>query len=264
MISQLSVMPIPEITRYKTETGFDKVLGGGIVAGSAILLGGMPGSGKSTLVLQVAENLARQGNKVLLILGEESTEQVKLRSIRLGSLSEKIFVTEDIKLPEIIKDIDEVQPQIIIVDSLQTIFDPTKTQAAGRPIQIETCCTVLTAKIKAENTAAIIYIGHTTKTGLIAGAQTLQHNVDVVALITVNKAVRTISTKKNRYGASFIDWITTMTSHGFVDNRTPNQNLALLLSGIFQFMIWKPILLFRRFKLNFSRGYQQGKKTATG
>jgi DNA repair protein RadA/Sms len=216
MVNQLSSIPVPQLNRYQTGTGFDSVLGGGLVAGSAILLGGMAGSGKSTLIMQISQQIASQGKKVLIILGEESTEQVKLRSIRLKSISDNIYTTEDKTLPEIIKAIDHVKPAVIIIDSLQTIYDPAKKQAAGRPIQMETCSTVLTAKIKKENTAAIIYIGHTTKSGLLAGAQTIQHMVDVVAMILVSGNIRTIFARKNRYGASFVEWVTTMTPRGLV------------------------------------------------
>ncbi|MDI3537973.1 MAG: hypothetical protein PWP30_2455, partial [Eubacteriaceae bacterium] len=176
---------IQEITysgenRIKTlNSELDRVLGGGIVPGGMILLGGDPGIGKSTLLLQVTESLGDQGQKVLYISGEESEQQLKMRGQRMKVKSDNILFLSEINIPYILKTIEEINPAIVIIDSIQTMYSPDITSAPGSVSQIRENTGALMQVAKKDNIAMVL-VGHVTKEGNIAGPRVLEHMVDTV------------------------------------------------------------------------------------
>ena len=185
------IVEIGEVTRIneietentiRTSTGFeefDRVLGGGAVNGSVILLAGDPGIGKSTLVMQTAQEISQKGKKVLYICAEESASQVKLRAERLNVNSENIYVYAQTETNNIKEQINKINPDLLIIDSIQAVFDPQITSSAGSVSQIRECTNVFTEIAKSKNITTVI-IGHVTKDGNIAGPRVLEHMVDVV------------------------------------------------------------------------------------
>ena len=147
---------------------FNRVLGGGIVPGSLILIGGDPGIGKSTLLLQVSALLSNQGKRVLYISGEESVRQTKLRAERLGVKSAELYIYSETNLEFLHQTIEEVQPKFVIVDSIQTVHHPEVTSAPGSVSQVRECTAELMRIAKTKN-IAIFLVGHVTKEGQIAG-----------------------------------------------------------------------------------------------
>lgn len=202
--------PLPlsniESIKYKRiETHFEelnRILGGGIVPGSLILLGGEPGIGKSTLVLQVVIGL--NNKKILYISGEESPSQIKLRAERIASnLPQNCFVYSEVILENILKHIEKINPEIIIVDSIQTIYSDSFDGIPGGVSQIKACAAKF-LQIAKEKLISIVLIGHITKDGFIAGPKILEHIVDCVLMFEGDKNYfyRMIKTIKNRYGAT--------------------------------------------------------------
>src|SRR5690606_11275632 len=171
---QQKAMPISAIEtmeepRVKTELGeLNRVLGGGIVPGSLVLIGGDPGIGKSTLLLQVSSLLANQKQRVLYISGEESIRQTKLRAERLGVASDELYIYAETDLAKIHETINDVQPKFVIADSIQTIHHPEVTSAPGSVSQVRECTAELMRIAKTQN-IAIFIVGHVTKDGQIAG-----------------------------------------------------------------------------------------------
>lgn len=215
-IQPLRMVSTPQITRYLTNTGFDKVLGGGFVAGSTILLGGNPGSGKSTALLQIAENLSKNNHRTLFVLAEESASQVKMRADRIKTLSSSIYITEANELSDIIWAIECTKPKIVFVDSIQMIFNKDLRQLPGTPTQMRNSSTQL-INFAHNNNITIVLVGHTTKTGILAGAQTLQHIVDVVLMVKAVGNLRHVIPIKNRFGSIEQKWQATMTSNGLIE-----------------------------------------------
>ncbi len=196
--SKLASFSITAKTRIKT--GFfevDRVFGGGIVDGSVILLGGEPGIGKSTLLLQIVDNLP----KTLYISGEESGQQLKLRADRLGLLGKNIDVTSAVDIASLEAAILENKPKIIVVDSIQTVIDSRVAGTAGSQIQIKESGLVLQQLAK-KHDVAIIIVGHVTKEGTVAGPRMLEHLVDVVVYLEGERShdARILRTVKNRFG----------------------------------------------------------------
>lgn len=188
----------------RIETGLDelnRVLGGGLVAGSYILLGGDPGIGKSTLLMQVAGKIAAKKHKVLYISGEESVEQTALRAQRLGVRSSNVEVASSSQLPYILNLARNSRPEVLIVDSIQTIYMPEITSAPGTVSQVRECAAQLMALAKSEN-IAVFLVGHVTKDGHIAGPKTLEHMVDTVLSFEgdANHQFRLLRAQKNRFG----------------------------------------------------------------
>jgi len=220
-ILQLIKVPDAQPTRFKSGLiGFDNLLGGGFVAGETLILAGEPGSGKSSLMMQVANGLAMNENLVLYVCGEESLGQVKARANRFGVQNPEIWVSEAINLEELYQAFSKTNPQIIIIDSLQMLYSSDKKQDAGSPTQMRYCLRSLISYAK-ENEKILIVIGHSTKTGLIAGLLTLQHMVDAVLFLTVGEeGNRVLQVKKNRFGAAQTDWELLMTEKGLVDKET--------------------------------------------
>jgi DNA repair protein RadA/Sms len=166
--------------RYKTEISeFDRVLGGGIVPGSLILIGGEPGIGKSTLLLQIANSLSSNYGKILYISAEESLYQIKLRASRLGVLAEKLFLVSETDIEVIKKHISEIKPKVVIVDSIQAINDYEISSSPGSISQVRECTAQLMRLAKSKEISVFI-IGHITKGGILAGPKVLEHIVDTV------------------------------------------------------------------------------------
>lgn len=200
-------MPIEEIPAEEGErtlTGIaeiDRVLGGGIVSGSAILIGGEPGIGKSTLMLQVMKNLAQNGQKVLYISGEESAHQIKLRSNRIGAQARDLLVLVEVSLEKILEQIKKVQPAIVVIDSIQTVYSGDLMSAPGSVGQVREASSRLILSAK-KNGIPVFLIGHVTKDGSIAGPKVLEHMVDTVLYFEGDSghAYRIIRSIKNRFG----------------------------------------------------------------
>lgn len=223
----MNVTPINEIPsiqakRYQTKiAGLDNLLGGGFVDGNALLLAGECGSGKSTLMLQVAQQLADQNYKVFYASGEENLNQIKLRADRLNTLNPHILCSETINLEELQEVVKETEPRILIVDSLQMIYSKELKQGVGSPSQMRYCLNELIKWVKQTNNILIV-IGHSTKTGLVAGIMTLQHMVDAVFFMSmVEGDTRQIYSRKNRFGTSQYAWMIKMSQNGIIDCFTP-------------------------------------------
>ena len=206
---RLNEPPVPidlieadEGERLKTGLAeMDRVLGGGIVPGSAVLVGGDPGIGKSTLLLQVLESLARNDLKVLYITGEESARQIKLRGKRVGASSKNLLVMVEIALDNILKQIKATSPETVVIDSIQTIYSSTLSSAPGSVGQVREAAERLIVEAKRSG-IPIFLIGHVTKDGSIAGPKVLEHMVDTVLYFEGDSghSYRIIRSMKNRYG----------------------------------------------------------------
>lgn len=181
----------------------DRVLGGGIVPGSLVLVGGDPGIGKSTLMLQLSANIAKNGQKVLYISGEESVKQMKLRADRLGVASEHLYVLSETNITAIEGAIDEVRPVLVIIDSIQTVYQEEITSAPGSVSQVREC-TATFMRIAKTKGIAIFIVGHVTKQGAIAGPKLLEHMVDAVLYFEGERhhTYRILRAVKNRFGST--------------------------------------------------------------
>lgn len=216
------VSEIRESDRRRLDLGnseINRVLGGGLVAGSLVLLGGEPGIGKSTLSLQIA--LSPNGLRTLYVSGEESAEQIKLRASRIGIGNEECIVYTETLLENIISQIDEQHPDIVIIDSIQTMYTDLIDSSAGSVSQIRECAATLLKYAKSTGTSIFI-IGHITKDGTIAGPKILEHIVDVVLQFEGdgNNIYRILRGIKNRFGATFEIGVFEMLDNGLrcVDN----------------------------------------------
>jgi len=203
---------------------FDRVLGGGTVTGSVVLLAGDPGIGKSTLVLQTANSVAKADKKVLYICAEESAGQVKLRAERLGVNSDNIFIYSQTDLENIKAQIEKLSPDFLIIDSIQAIYDNGISSGAGSVSQIRECTNILTDIAKRKNITTII-IGHVTKDGNIAGPRVLEHMVDVVLSFEGDKykTYRILRSIKNRFGSTTEIGIFNMCENGLKEISNPNE-----------------------------------------
>jgi DNA repair protein RadA/Sms len=181
---------------------FDRVLGGGLVPGSVVLLAGEPGVGKSTLLLDVAHNVAaREGRPALIVTGEESTAQVRLRAERIGALHPGLFLAAENDLGALLTHIEQVDPGLLVVDSIQTITTTAIDSGAGGVTQIRATAAALINVAKQRGLATIL-VGHVTKDGTVAGPRALEHLVDVVLYFEGDRhsSLRLIRSTKNRYG----------------------------------------------------------------
>jgi DNA repair protein RadA/Sms len=206
---QTTPVPIDSIdleTELRLHTGikeFDRVLGGGLVPGTLVLIGGDPGIGKSTLMLQALNGLAGQGNRVLYVSGEESIRQIRLRSKRLNTLSPDLLVVSEVEIEAILTMIGTIKPKAVVVDSIQTMFNGDLTSAPGTVSQVResTVRLMLTAK---KTGIPIFLVGHVTKDGTIAGPKLLEHMVDTVLYFEGdrNHIFRILRAVKNRFGST--------------------------------------------------------------
>ncbi|WP_298944605.1 DNA repair protein RadA [uncultured Microbacterium sp.] len=200
-ITQVDTADTPRRTSGVGE--FDRVLGGGIVPGAAILLSGEPGVGKSTLLLEVAAQSARAGRRVLYVSAEESLGQVRLRAERTAALHDELFLASETDLATVLGHIDECAPDLLIVDSVQTVSSSLIDGAAGQPAQVREVASTLIRVAKARDLPVII-VGHVTKDGSIAGPRILEHLVDVVCHFEGDRqtSLRFVRALKNRFGAT--------------------------------------------------------------
>ena len=203
---------------------FDHVLGGGVVAGSLVLLAGSPGIGKSTLLLQVAGSLAVSGKKCLYISGEESLEQVKLRAERLRIDSPELIIFSETSIREIINQIKEIEPKFVIIDSIQTVYSDDFSGSPGSVGQVKQCAEELLYLAKSKRIPVFIS-GQITKEGAIAGPKVLEHIVDTVLYFegSSDHSYRILRVEKNRYGTTSEISIFEMKSEGLQQVLNPSQ-----------------------------------------
>jgi len=206
----------------------DRVLGGGLVPGSLVLLSGDPGIGKSTLVLQVAQRVAA-ARPVLYVSGEESVRQTKMRAARLGVDSPGLLVLAETDLEEIKAQVERVRPGLLIVDSIQTVYRPGLPAAPGTVGQIRECTGELLRVAKSDDGPAVLVVGHVTKEGAIAGPRVLEHMVDTVLYFEGERhhAYRLLRVTKNRFGSTNEIGVFEMSGRGLVEVSDPS---ALFLS----------------------------------
>lgn len=185
------------------DSDLNRVLGGGLVSGSVVLLGGEPGIGKSTLMLQAAMAMTNGGKTLLYVAGEESPQQVRMRAERLGTLSDPLWVLPETNTDVVIQEATEHQPDVVVVDSVQTLYHPTVEAAPGSVSQIRESSAALTRLAKERN-IPVFLIGHITKEGSIAGPKVLEHMVDVVLSFEGERhhAYRMLRAVKNRFGTT--------------------------------------------------------------
>ncbi|MBS6646621.1 MAG: DNA repair protein RadA [Clostridiaceae bacterium] len=208
-------------------TGFkelDRVLGDGIVAGSLILVGGDPGIGKSTLLLQVCRNLAASGKKVLYISGEESLKQIKMRAARIGGISGELLFQCETNLENIEETIQEVKPDVVVIDSIQTMFSEAVTAAPGSVSQVRESTNLL-MQIGKSMGIAIFIVGHVTKEGVVAGPRVLEHMVDTVLYFEGerNASYRILRGVKNRFGSTNEIGVFEMQESGLAEVENPSE-----------------------------------------
>lgn len=203
---------------------FDRVLGGGIVAGSLVLIGGSPGIGKSTIVIQMADKLSGSGGNVLYVSGEESERQIKMRGERLGINAENLFLLPETNLENILTEIDRLKPEYVIVDSIQTVFSEKIESAPGSVSQVREVAGAFMIFAKQTSTPVFL-IGHVTKEGSIAGPKALEHIVDTVLYFEGDRHHnhRIIRATKNRFGAANEIGIFEMTGEGLKAVGNPSE-----------------------------------------
>lgn len=212
-ISDIPPLEVPRVTTTMDE--FDRVLGGGIVPGSAILLGGEPGIGKSTLLLQALAALAGRGHEVLYVTSEESAQQTQLRARRLGAGASTLKVYAETNLEKITARIGKLRPAICVIDSVQMIYQPANPSAPGSASQLRDCCTELVYLAKASGTAVCL-VGHVTKEGTLAGPKLIEHIVDTVLYFEgdPHHDHRIVRCAKNRFGTTLEIGLFRMTGQG--------------------------------------------------
>lgn len=200
----LARVPLHEVQRISTGIGeVDRVLGGGLVPGVVALMGGEPGIGKSTLLLQMAHAVAAAGHDVLYVSGEESAGQMRLRAQRLGALAERLLVASETSLQAVLGLLETHRPAVLLLDSIQIISEPSVPSSAGSVAQVRECAAALVRAAKQTSTATVL-VGHVTKEGAIAGPRVLEHLVDVVLAFEGDRhhALRLLRAVKNRFGAA--------------------------------------------------------------
>lgn len=226
---RLQGIPIDGETRFSTGMGeLDRVLGGGAVAGSLVLVSGAPGIGKSTLLLQICNSLCA-GRKVLYVSGEESERQLKLRAERLGVSPETLFVLSETRLSDILEAVAETKPDILIVDSIQTLYNEENDSSPGSVSQVKDC-TMSMMQLSKSNGITVFVVGHINKDGNIAGPKVLEHMVDCVLYFEgdPNSSYRLLRAAKNRFGSTNEIGVFEMRDAGLVEVPNPSQ---MLLEG---------------------------------
>ncbi|MDR3209152.1 MAG: DNA repair protein RadA [Oscillospiraceae bacterium] len=226
---QLDDLRVTDETRFKTRFGeFDRVLGGGAVEGSLVLVGGAPGIGKSTLMLQICGQVSEK-TKVLYVSGEESERQIKLRAERLGVAGANIFILTETDVGEVVAAAEEAAPSIMIVDSIQTLYNPELTSAPGSVGQVKDCAMSL-LRLSKSTGITVFLIGHVNKEGAIAGPMVLEHMVDCVLQFEGERqtSFRVLRAKKNRFGSTNEIGVFEMTDEGLAEVSNPSEQM---LSG---------------------------------
>ena len=222
---------IDAVETERTPTGheeLDRVLGGGIVEGGVVLIGGDPGIGKSTLLLQAMHSLQNAGHRTLYVTGEESGAQVALRARRLGLDQSQVSVLAEIALDKILATLDAVKPAVAVIDSIQTVYSDQLTSAPGSVAQVRECAAHLTRAAKASG-VCIVLVGHVTKEGALAGPRVLEHMVDTVLYFEgdTHSSFRLVRAIKNRFGAVNEIGVFAMTEKGLKGVSNPS---AIFLS----------------------------------
>ena len=215
--------------RFSTGMGeLNRVLGGGAVAGSLVLVGGAPGIGKSTLLLQICNSLC-QGRTVLYVSGEESERQLKLRAVRLGVAPEQLYILSETRLSDLMEAVEEVKPDILIVDSIQTLYNEENDSSPGSVSQVKDCTMSMMHLSKSQGITVFV-VGHINKDGNIAGPKVLEHMVDCVLYFEgdQNSSYRLLRAAKNRFGSTNEIGVFEMMDHGLVEVPNPSQ---MLLAG---------------------------------
>ncbi|MBH8586848.1 MULTISPECIES: DNA repair protein RadA [Thermoactinomyces] len=228
----IPITQVEKLDQPRSDTGIrelNRVLGGGLVPGSFVLVGGDPGIGKSTLLLQATHELARRGLSVLYVSGEESAEQIRLRADRLDALSDRLLVVSETDLTAVELLMDEVRPKLMVIDSIQTMFHPDIASAPGSVAQVRECTGQLMRWAKEQN-IAIIIVGHVTKSGSLAGPRMLEHMVDCVLYFEGERhhTYRVLRAVKNRFGSTNEIGVFEMKEEGLAEVENPSE---LFLSG---------------------------------
>lgn len=227
---RLEPLPLSKIEMsqtHRTGTGLselDRVLGGGIVPGSLVLVGGDPGIGKSTLLLQVCQKLAAAGNSVCYISGEESLQQIKIRAQRMGDFSDALVLLCETNLTDIMGFLQSKRPQTVIIDSIQTMFCPEITSAPGSVSQVRQATSVL-MQVAKQYGVTVFIVGHVTKEGVVAGPRVLEHMVDTVLYFEGERhaAYRILRGVKNRFGSTNEIGVFEMCQNGLREVMNPSE-----------------------------------------
>ena len=226
---KLSQVSCDDEIRFSTGIGeLDRVLGGGAVAGSLVLVGGAPGIGKSTLLLQICNSLCA-GRSVLYVSGEESEKQINLRARRLNVDPDSLYILSETRLSDILESVDELKPDILIVDSIQTLFNEDNDSSPGSISQVKDCTMSMLHLSKSTGTTVFV-VGHINKDGAIAGPKVLEHMVDCVLYFEgdPNSSYRLLRAAKNRFGSTNEIGVFDMQDSGLVEIPNPSQ---MLLDG---------------------------------
>lgn len=269
-LSRLSDIDIKEDKRIKTQiTELDRVLGGGIVSGTVILVGGDPGIGKSTLMVQLADKIKER--KILYVSGEESGQQIKLRCERLGFAHDDFYVLAETNLETIAAVIDRLEPEIVVIDSIQTMYRDLLESSPGSVSQLRECTYALIQIAKAKSISFFL-IGHITKEGVIAGPKVLEHMVDTVLQFEGERthAYRILRAMKNRFGSTNEIGVFEMTGKGLAEVKNPSEvflsqrNFGISGSSVSASMEGTRPILIEVQALVSSSGYSVPQRTATG
>ena len=226
---KLTQVTYDEELRFSTGMSeLDRVLGGGAVAGSLVLVSGAPGIGKSTLLLQICSSLCT-GRTVLYVSGEESERQLKLRAERIGVAPDSLYILSEIRLADILLSVEELKPDILIVDSVQTLYDDQNDSAPGSVSQVKDC-TMALMQLSKTSGITVFVVGHINKDGAIAGPKVLEHMVDCVLYFEgdANTPYRLLRAAKNRFGSTNEIGVFEMVDKGLVEVPNPSQ---MLLEG---------------------------------
>jgi DNA repair protein RadA/Sms len=223
--STLSQIKMGEAVRMTTGIGeLDRVLGGGIVQGSLVLVGGDPGIGKSTILLQMCRNLSQNQKKVLYISGEESLQQIRMRAERMGTFTDQLMILCETNLEDIRESITQVNPEVVIIDSIQTMYNENVTSAPGSVSQVRESTGILLQIAKGMN-ISIFIVGHVTKEGVVAGPRVLEHMVDTVLYFEGDRhaSYRILRGVKNRFGSTNEIGVFEMRETGLVEVQNPSE-----------------------------------------